>query len=229
MHHCELIISYTDAPTMNITDTSELRVSRAFSTPIGISRIKNHELLNQQLKTIILEEELTSASTRRSNIGGWRSRPDLLDIKHNSIATLLEHIQRAIQDMLKATKINEEFTGRMKISGWANVLRSGNYNTPHNHPESVWSGVYYVDAGSKADSGSLSGLLELLDPRPQVSMVPAPGFPFGTPMRIQPEDGLMVVFPSWLYHHVHPYNGDNARIAIAFNVPMLATISMQPE
>ncbi len=66
----------------------------------------------------------------------------------------------------------------------------------------------------------LSGLLEFLDPRPLVEMVLAPGHPFGRPLRIQPEAGLMVVFPSWLYHLVHPYTGDGARISIAFNAPI---------
>ena len=33
-----------------------------------------------------------------------------------------------------------------------------------------------------------------------------------------PEAGLLVIFPSWLYHWVHPYVGPTPRIAVSFNV-----------
>ena len=28
---------------------------------------------------------------------------------------------------------------------------------------------------------------------------------------------MIVMFPSWLLHHVHPYQGERPRISIAFN------------
>jgi hypothetical protein len=47
--------------------------------------------------------------------------------------------------------------------------------------------------------------------------VTAPGDPYGEPFRVRPRAGLLVVFPSWLYHWVHPYSGQGPRIAISFN------------
>jgi hypothetical protein len=35
---------------------------------------------------------------------------------------------------------------------------------------------------------------------------------------IDPAPGLMIVFPSWLKHMVHPYYGTGERISVAFNV-----------
>jgi hypothetical protein len=37
-------------------------------------------------------------------------------------------------------------------------------------------------------------------------------------MRIWPQDGLLAIFPSWLYHWVHPYAGQTPRIVVSFNV-----------
>ena len=34
---------------------------------------------------------------------------------------------------------------------------------------------------------------------------------------IDPTPGLMVLFPSWLQHFVHPFFGKGERISIAFN------------
>jgi len=33
---------------------------------------------------------------------------------------------------------------RWRLHGWAVVLRSGGYQTPHIHPDGIVSGVYYV-------------------------------------------------------------------------------------
>ena len=35
---------------------------------------------------------------------------------------------------------------------------------------------------------------------------------------LDPKPGLMVIFPSWLYHYVNPFHGAGERISIAFNI-----------
>ena len=197
---------------------TDIRISRMFSTPIITYRVKDHKTLNEGLKQSILTAERGYSSTRRSNIGGWRSENNLLDWQGAEVKLFDDEIQNAISQVIASTSGEQAFSGYLKVNAWANLLRKGNYNSIHNHPESAWSGVYYVDAGSIDVANPLSGVLELLDPRPFVEMVAVPGSPFGRPVRIEAENGLMVFFPSWLYHHVHPYTGTNERIAIAFNV-----------
>ena len=199
-----------------------IRMSRLFTTPIATHRVADAEVLNQSLRDIILAAEAGTPTTGRSNIGGWRSEHNLLERPEAAMATLRDEIRDAIDQVIQATAGANGFNGQFAINGWANILRRGNYNTLHNHPESAWSGVYYVDIGTQSAEHPLSGLLEFMDPRPFVEMVSTPGMPFGLPVRIQPEAGLMVIFPSWLYHHVHAYVGDGARIAVAFNIPTQA-------
>jgi len=210
----------------------DIRISRMFTTPIITYRVSDSAALNAGLKPAILAAEKGYASTRRSNIGGWRSEHNLLEWQGDEIKLLESEIQNAIKQVLAETTGKDGFDGYLKINAWANLLRKGHYNSVHNHPESAWSGVYYVDAGTIDASNPLSGVLELLDPRPFVEMVTVPGSPFGRPVRIDAENGLMVLFPSWLYHHVHAYTGEGDRIAIAFNVaalPPQAKAMMQPE
>jgi Putative 2OG-Fe(II) oxygenase len=49
-------------------------------------------------------------------------------------------------------------------------------------------------------------------------MVATPGEPFGQKLVIKPEPGMIVIFPSWMYHFVNPFHGDGERISVAFNV-----------
>src|SRR3954471_22650716 len=116
----------------------------------------------------------------------------------------------------------DSFEGTLSLSAWVTICRTGAYHAPHSHPDSAWSGVYYVDAGTGYKDRPLSGCLEFLDPRAGVEAVSAPGDPYGEPFRVRPEAGLLVVFPSWLYHWVHPYAGETPRIAISFNANLAA-------
>jgi hypothetical protein len=59
-------------------------------------------------------------------------------------------------------------------------------------------------------------------------MVASPGNKFGQRVIFRPEAGMMVVFPSWLYHFVNPYFGDGERISIAFNVQWQETATGGP-
>jgi uncharacterized protein (TIGR02466 family) len=125
-----------------------------------------------------------------------------------------------LRRMIDATTGPNVFKGSLSVSGWAAICRAGAYHAPHSHPDSAWSGVYYVDPGTDNPDQPLSGVLEFLDPRAGVDAVTAPGDPYGEPFRVRPQAGLFVVFPSWLYHWVHPYAGRTPRIAVSFNAKL---------
>jgi len=203
----------------------ELEVTRAFPTFIGLVRLPDADTMNKSLHALILAEEAEYPSLGRSNIGGWHSRPDFLHRSDTSIAALTSWITWALRRMVRATTGLDSFKGKLSLSAWATICRAGAYHAPHSHPDSAWSGVYYVDAGTKTLDRPLSGMLEFLDPRAGVEAVSAPGDPYGEPFRVRPEAGLLVLFPSWLYHWVHPYAGETPRTAVSFNVAVEALAS----
>jgi uncharacterized protein (TIGR02466 family) len=200
----------------------EIEVTTAFPTVIGQLQVPDAVAMNQELRALILAEEGKHASLGRSNIGGWHSRPDFLNREESGVAALTTWVTWALGRMVDSTAGAGTFKGSMSVSAWATICRAGAYHAPHSHPESAWSGVYYVDAGSGNPDRPLSGVLEFLDPRAGVEAVTAPGDPYGEPVRVRPQGGLLVIFPSWLYHWVHPYAGDTPRIAVSFNAALAA-------
>ena len=198
----------------------ELEVTEAFPTLIGQLRVPDPESMNQDLQALILTLEASYSSLGRSNIGGWHSRPDFLNGPEPVVGALTTWITWAVRRIVDATTGPGAFKGTLSLSAWATICRAGAYHAPHSHPDSAWSGVYYVDAGAVNPERPLSGVLEFLDPRAGVEAVSAPGDPYGEPSRVRPESGLLVVFPSWLYHWVHPYAGQSPRIAVSFNVTL---------
>ena len=200
----------------------ELEVTPAFPTLIGRVRLPDAETMNQGLHALILNEEAQYPSLGRSNIGGWHSRPDFLHRSDANVDALTSWIIWALRRMICAATGQDSFKGTLFITAWATVCRAGAYHAPHSHPDSAWSGVYYVDGGAENPDQPLSGMLEFLDPRAGAEAVSAPGDPYGEPFRVRPQAGLLVVFPSWLYHWVHPYAGETPRIAISFNASIRA-------
>lgn len=196
----------------------DLEVTAAFPTPLGRLWVPDAEAMNQSLRNLILAQEAKYQSLGRSNIGGWHSQTDFLDLPEPAVAALSTWIDWAVNKMIEATAGPGGFKGTLRTSAWASVCRAGAYHAPHSHPDCAWSGVYYVDPGSSSPDRPLSGMLEFLDPRAGVEAVTAPGDPYGEPVRVRPEAGLLVLFPSWLYHWVHPYIGQEPRISVSFNV-----------
>lgn len=199
-------------------------VSLAFPTPILRKRCPA-EGINDGLRRIILAREQAEPGIRRSLVGGWHSREDVLDWPEPEIGSLRNWIGQAIQEMTQFTKPDLATSRPMRVDldggAWANVVRDGSYHKIHNHPDCDWSGVYYVSVGAPDPQGPPeNGMIEFLDPR-MGATTPGLSGPEALPkLRIPPEPGLMLIFPSWLYHYVNTFHGTGERISIAFNVKL---------
>ncbi len=213
--------SMTDAPT-----SKSVSNETAFGTPLLRLAVDRANLLNvaltervHALEAATSEDMEGNGLSRRSGIGGWRTGDDFLDDGSQAVADLRRAIEGGLQRMLSLGAPATDKCRLTRLFGWANVNRSGDYNVIHSHPRCDWSGVYYVSTGSSdaADTTSLGGVIEFQDPRGAANSAPFPGFDFGRKVRIVPQPGLMLIFPSWLLHMVHPFEGPGDRITVAFN------------
>ena len=79
-----------------------------------------------------------------------------------------------------------------------------------------WSGVYYIS--QPHTNHKYSGKLEFLDPRsdlPNWRIIGGPAF--RPKRRFRPQEGEIVIFPSYLTHWVYPNDTDENRLSLAFN------------
>ncbi|SMF60692.1 conserved hypothetical protein [Tistlia consotensis] len=192
----------------------------AFPTPMLKAQMPGAEQVNPGLRELILQRERDDPGVLRSNVGGWHSRDDLLNWPGREIEALKGWITHGVQRLTETTYGGDARGLRFDLDGdaWANVLRDGGYNKLHNHIGCSWSGVYYVSLGERRADVPGNGQIEFLDPRFGVDAVELPGRPFGGSYVIDPEPGMLVIFPSWLYHYVNPFHGSGERITVAFNI-----------
>ena len=147
-------------------------VAITFGTPVSSYLWPNSDTLNASLKNVILQKEKADQGMKRSNVGGWHSKPDLFLWKADCVHTLKDRVTTCAANMTWLFTASE---GPRKVSFqldcWANVSRRGQYNSVHDHPGAMWSGVYYISGGEPDNNDPLNGKLELLDPRVGVNML----------------------------------------------------------
>ncbi|MFQ6006641.1 MAG: putative 2OG-Fe(II) oxygenase [Woeseia sp.] len=98
---------------------------------------------------------------------------------------------------------------RYEFEFWTNVNEPGSSNLIHNHAKWHWSGVYYVQG---KDTGPIA-----FYSTPYLNQQVTLGLPFGQSFTVEPSDGLLLIFPSYLLHEVSANPSDKQRINIAFN------------
>lgn len=195
------------------------KVSRLdiFPTFVFDTTLANCTELNRSLTNAIRSErDRDKIGIERSNslqLGGWHSKTALhKEAEFTQLALAVRDVGREI-----STQLGYHPSVNLDIDMmWAIVNGPGAYNVSHIHPGSLWSGVYYVQM---PESG---GSIEFTDPRTANLMHQAryEDRPADChPARIfDSNPGRMLVFPSWLYHSVHPNLSDEDRIIVSFNL-----------
>ena len=183
-----------------------------FPTMIYIKDLPDSEKLNKYLEDHIMRWSQNDKGVSKTNAGGWHSETNMNTKKeYNPLTTELFNMQ---EEIYQKEKLNRKpVLGNM----WANINYPGCFNRPHIHPNSLFSGVYFIKTPQK------SGNLMVYDPRPGVQMA----MPSRKKEQLQselwrevhyePVAGRCIMFPSWLWHEVKPNESNDIRISVSFN------------
>ena len=182
-----------------------------FPTPIYIADIK-HPTLNQELERDIVAWSKQDKGMARTNIKGWHSTTDMHQKpQFMKLVDMLYSCQRTIYDQEHYE--SKPFLGNM----WANINPPGGMNRAHQHPNALWSGVYWIKTPKNC------GDLRIDDPRSSAAMCRPRQKEGEKPLRLlreysyTPKEGRVIMFPSWLMHCVDPNESNDTRISVSFN------------
>jgi len=173
---------------------------------------KDVQLDNNKLTQDIINWSNQDPGVAKTNVKGWHSTTDMAS--KPEYQTLVNELMIMSKDIFK-----EEWLDREPVLGnmWANINPKEGSNQPHIHPNSLFSGVYYVKSNPQA------GRLKIYDPRPGAQIV-MPVRKEGQPPKhlwkdanLDPVTGRLIMFPAWLWHAVEPNQSDELRISVSFN------------
>jgi len=184
--------------------------------PPGWSSMR--ELNAAVLEALRARHRFTSHPLDQSLRNGSQTTRNLIADPDPAIRALLQSFDEPLQQYLRdiGSEPAHPFTSRngrpARIAeGWSVQLRRGGFHVNHLHPRGWISSAYYVAVPEEVtDTAMKSGWLKFGEPR-----YPVPG---AVPDHmVQPEAGLLVLFPSYLWHGTSAIRGSESRISIAFD------------
>ena len=150
------------------------------------------------------------------------------DFKHNLLESRFDLFERNNQTIRDATiyfascikqtvnNVNQEdidYEISFKES-WYHICKMNSVHECHTHPGCSWCGIFYVQSGNQESGKTL--FLNPIDPIYNDS-----GSKYllaNSSIVVTPEDGTLIIFPSYLRHYQSLYKGTQDRIVVAFNI-----------
>lgn len=152
----------------------------------------------------------------RSNENGWHSNYHAH--KHPLFFDFTEQINNKVGSIIEE---NTTKHGRITmIQSWFNINPPGAFNRKHTHPECHMSGVLWIKVPEK--SGNL--IFENANSHVQSTVIDIfnkgifPDALYHKALEYQSIENKVILFPSYLLHHVEVNKSNEDRISFAFNI-----------
>lgn len=178
------------------------------------------EVFNEALLNTLREYHRTQTHPLdQSLVGGTQTLEKLFDyhapIIHQLKAALHEQTNEWIAKLPRDNKhpllrrITKEV---VETDSWSVILKSQGFHKSHFHPAGWLSSPYYIKLPSAMSSANNQGCIEL----------GKPGFAAQSPLSaekiVRPKQGLLVQFPSYMWHGTVPFASDDERVTVAYDV-----------
>lgn len=212
-----LALTETGAPARTLIDFGTLLDVRTVAPPAGYDDIAT---FNDALEAAVLSHPSLRLDPNHRSCHFADQTDDLFQESAEPFATLERIIRDAAADYRRKLDPNAAQTflanpePQTELTGWATVMRAQGHQSAHIHPTSWLSGVYYVRVPDlvKRGDNSHKGWIEFGQPPEHYPITKEPEITF-----IEPVEGKLILFPSYLYHRTVPYEDDAMRISIAFD------------
>ncbi len=190
---------------------------RAFDLPVpdGYADIGefNRAMLEALDRLQVFEAQPIDQSLRQ----GTQTARDLTTVDDPVIRAYLAALDTPIRAYMAAVgadpghPLSQRNTGDYRLSGcWSVRLTGGGFHVNHMHPEGWISSAYYVCV-PELDEDDRSGWIKFSEP-------PFSTRPVLEPERwIKPSAGMLVLFPSFLWHGTAPIEDDAVRVTAPFD------------
>jgi len=140
---------------------------------------------------------------------------DILQQSHPALRALPQAldgpIKRRVRELGKGDDpVRSRNTGRYAVQGmWSVKLRPGGYHIDHVHPQGWLSSACYIET---VEPRGKEGWIKFGQPGVQTPKLLEPEH------FVEPKPGLLVLFPSYMWHGTVPFTGEKPRLSFAFDL-----------
>ena len=182
-------------------------ISSIFPTPIYISKL-NRELTNEELSFI----DKTKLDVYKNE--GNTTSNDVYILDNKEFKNLKKELNLRIQDYFEKVISPTDSIIPYITQSWLNYTETNQYHHKHQHPNSLVSGVFYINCDDKFDKIKFfNDTYKTIKPEVKDwNIWNSESWWFSV------KTGDVIMFPSSLTHMVENKQGTNTRISLAFNV-----------
>lgn len=187
---------------------------------VSIEKVHTEAENASLLKDLMLAaDELTTVWQHATTKGGTQTHGNLFDshLDNQPFSQLEKIIRKQIRAYINEFKGNDigliqSFPKEFSLRGWRVKLMKGGHQKPHIHSGGWLSGVFYLQVPEKmkANEGAIAFSLHGYEYRVQNNNIPG--------KEHIPSAGELVLFPSSLFHWTIPFDSNEERQCIAFDV-----------
>ena len=166
---------------------------------------------NASLREFAYQKQQTDLGRTISNRGGYQSN-DIQAGESTHIDQLVMSLEQELNELASSVGLRPVSIYNI----WVNINPTGSYNHLHNHQESIFSGVYYIDADETQGNINFerNDGAEYHIPSSMITQI----HHFNASKCTYPaKTGSLYVFPGWLKHSVDSNNSNRDRISLSFN------------
>ncbi len=177
----------------------------------------NKDLKQEAYKIAEIDEE-GQLWSQKNYKGGYTSYGSMAQLHQfsSTFADLEKAINKHVYKFVKHLEMDINPKELKMSSCWVNIMPTSVHHTMHLHPLSVISGTYYLQTPKN------SSAIKFEDPRMD-SFMASPPRKHNAKVHnqryhaIEPQEGNLVLFESWLRHEVPANDAAKERISISFN------------
>jgi uncharacterized protein (TIGR02466 family) len=188
-------------------------ITGIFPTPIYISKL-NRELTNKELSFI---KKIKSDCNK--NDGNITSNNNYI-LNEKLFTNIKKELGLRVQDYFNKVVSPANNITPYITQSWLNYTETNQYHHKHAHPNSLISGVFYINCHEEYDKIKFFND-KYLTIKPEVkdwNLYNSESWWFSV------KTGDVILFPSSLTHMVETKQGNNTRISLAFNVFIKGTV-----
>lgn len=164
------------------------------------------------------EKSLLMGLETRPNMGNTTSTDNFV-LRKSELTNLRSWIEDCVSDYFKATANPKHDVSLRITQSWVNYSEQGQYHHKHAHPNSLVSGVFYVNTN---DNDRIyfyrSGFQQIKFPTDGWNQWNSESWWF------EAVEGRLVLFPSSLEHMVPTVEGEKTRVSLSFNTFPVGTV-----
>ncbi len=136
------------------------------------------------------------------------------------LQSLTEFLNNSLQEYFNTVYAPKTDANLCITQSWVNYTKTGQYHHKHDHPNSLISGVFYIQAAKESDK-----LHFFKDGFQQLKIVPKDFNVYNSDSWwLEAATGTLYLFPSSLTHMVEQVKSEDTRISLSFNTFPKGTI-----